>query len=468
MADIKNHSTLTTSLVSYWDMEESSSGAGAVTRYDLHGSNNLTDNNTTASATGKIGNGADFVAANSEYLSLGDISDFDIVASTTDVSFFCWIKTSVKTGAPGIASKWGASQRNWLFRVDSTTGALQVFAGSGGTTGVSVTGTTAIDDGAWHFVGFTFTASDDKWRLFVDSSTAEATSATAAPAASTAAVQIGGNTAGSAAYWTGQIDEAGWWTKVLSSTEITDLYNSGSGLPYYSPDDIKNDTTLSTSLDHYWELDDVNDSHGSENLGNTGSATFTTGKSGDAVSLNGSSQGLQTTTDFTTYNGLSAISMSMWLNIDTDQAGFVFIAGVNDAAVETFQFWKNGSGNTYVFRLRTTASTDITIAESVLGTATWHHVVCTWDGTTMELWVDGALQGTGSRTGTLTSSYPAPFSIGHRPDNTDGYYDGLIDKVALWQKKLTVAEIRALYGYGTPPIYEVAVASTFTPKVIFF
>lgn len=33
-------------------------------------------------------------------------------------------------------------------------------------------------------------------------------------------------------FFDGTIDEMGWWNKALSSSEITDLYGGGSGLPY--------------------------------------------------------------------------------------------------------------------------------------------------------------------------------------------------------------------------------------------
>ena len=46
----------TTGLVSYWALDETSG-----TRYDSHGSNDLTDNNTVGYTTGVQGNAADFI-----------------------------------------------------------------------------------------------------------------------------------------------------------------------------------------------------------------------------------------------------------------------------------------------------------------------------------------------------------------------------------------------------------------------
>src|SRR3990167_1322919 len=61
-----DHATLTDGLVSYWTLDE----AGGV-RYDsvVASANDLTDNNTVGSATGKNNLAANFVAANGESLS---------------------------------------------------------------------------------------------------------------------------------------------------------------------------------------------------------------------------------------------------------------------------------------------------------------------------------------------------------------------------------------------------------------
>lgn len=234
--------------------------------------------------------------------------------------------------------------------------------------------------------------------------------------------------------------------------------------------DIKNDPTLSTSLLHVWEFnDDATDSHGSENLTVVNSPSYITGKQGNAIDLNGTSQGARTSTDFTTLSGTSAMSMSFWYKPDTDQTGFRLITGINDAAVETYQFWKNGAGNDYRWQLRTTVGPyTVTIAESVIGTGSWKHVVCTFGSNVIELWVDGVSRGTTATSGSITSSWPAPFGIGYRPDGLDGYVDGGIDQVCLWSKKLSNTEIADLYNSGSGIPYEAVGGTTFTPKMMMF
>ena len=82
-------------LISYWKLDETSDGSGAVTRNDSHSTNHLTDNNTTASGTGKINAGVDFERTNSEYLSRADNAS---LSPTSDISFNFWVNFE---NAPG-------------------------------------------------------------------------------------------------------------------------------------------------------------------------------------------------------------------------------------------------------------------------------------------------------------------------------------------------------------------------------
>src|SRR3990167_10705009 len=77
------HATLTDGLVSYWTLDEASG-----VRYDsvVASANDLTDNNTVASATGKFNDAASFLAANSESLSTPNT----ILGADANVSASVW------------------------------------------------------------------------------------------------------------------------------------------------------------------------------------------------------------------------------------------------------------------------------------------------------------------------------------------------------------------------------------------
>ncbi|MEI6575172.1 MAG: LamG-like jellyroll fold domain-containing protein [Bacteroidota bacterium] len=81
-----------------------------------------------------------------------------------------------------------------------------------------------------------------------------------------------------------------------------------------------------------------------------------------------------------------------------------------------------------------------------IATGTWYHVAATFDGTALNLYVNGSLVGTTAFAGEI---YP---SIGYKPRigalsdtawSMSRYWDGLIDEVRVWHRALSVTEIAA-------------------------
>lgn len=221
--DVKNDSTLSTSLVSYWELEESSG-----TRVDSHGSNDLTDNNTVTSGTGIQGTAADFEDANSEYLTDPNTGQYDVTSGSVSV----WVKIenfSVGTISPGI---WSTTLSNAsatggvTLRYSYIDKKVNFYVGNSG--GGYTESTTALTTGTWYHIVATWTPSAIK--VYVNGSN-EGTDSTVSTVTAGTTLHIGKD-APNARYFDGLIDEVGFWSKELSSTEVTDLYNSGSGIPY--------------------------------------------------------------------------------------------------------------------------------------------------------------------------------------------------------------------------------------------
>lgn len=109
-------STLTNNLISFWKLEEASG-----TRVDEVSGYDLTDNNTVAQGTGKIGNAAEFVDANSE--SLTHVSNSDFQTGDVDWTWAGWVKFNDLASDPGIAGKTG----EWGVYFSTGNGRLQAY-----------------------------------------------------------------------------------------------------------------------------------------------------------------------------------------------------------------------------------------------------------------------------------------------------------------------------------------------------
>ncbi|KKL76050.1 hypothetical protein LCGC14_2048770 [marine sediment metagenome] len=226
--DVKNHATLTNNLISYWELEETSGE-----RADSHGSNNLTDNNTVLSATGKQGTAADFENNANEYLSKTDTADLSI---TGDLSFAMWIKIESFPANQTLLGKWNPSgdQRSYSFFI-STGNKLRAFIsddGSNANTSKLFFTHTALTTATWYHIVIAYDASAGTMDLWINNSAQTQISGHKTSIDdSTADFGLGNNFA-DFGYFDGIQDEVGIWNRLLITSEVSDLYNSGAGIPY--------------------------------------------------------------------------------------------------------------------------------------------------------------------------------------------------------------------------------------------
>ena len=90
------------------------------------------------------------------------------------------------------------------------------------------------------------------------------------------------------------------------------------------------------------------------------------------------------------------------------------------------------------------------IAPTALTEGTWHHIVCTADGTTnangVKMYINGSqvAQATAAATGIRNSS--VPLRIGATSSTPSYHFDGDIDEVAIWNKALALEDVQTIYN----------------------
>ncbi len=216
-------------LVSYFSLEEASG-----MRVDAHGSNDLTDNDTVGSASGKVGTAADFEADNSESLSHAGINVTDAVTVSL------WFnQESQPAGYIGLFSRdgdLGAGRRQVTLYVNPLQ-KLAAYLNGGAQGAIDGSGATTFSTATWYHVAITFDASAGLI-AYVNGEVEGSINLLTGPLGSGAvAVSLGNDIGSGGRYFDGLIDEVGLWERALTSTEITWLYNSGAGRSYaeFSP-----------------------------------------------------------------------------------------------------------------------------------------------------------------------------------------------------------------------------------------
>jgi hypothetical protein len=232
--DVVNDATLSTNLKGCWSLDETSGS-----RDDAHTTgNDLTDNNSVGYATGIQSNGADFEnsAAEGQYLSRIAASSTDF-QGTGDFSFAFWVKPESFPGNGVMMANDDGSNRNWNVYYQ-TTGRVIIewFDVSNNNSRIWMNSSgDYLSTGTWyHIAGAIDVSTPGSSTLYVDGSSIPIfvhKSAAAARGGDNAPFSIGAFGGGSTLV-DGIIDEAQFWdAKLITGTEVTDLYASGSGIP---------------------------------------------------------------------------------------------------------------------------------------------------------------------------------------------------------------------------------------------
>ncbi len=214
--------TLNVSLVSYWKLDEASG-----TRADSEPTGtpqDLTDNNTVTSNTGKLSSSGQFTAANSEYLSRADSTDLS--TGNIDFTVAAWVYMDTKPSSANFVTKWTSGvNTEWYLNY---TAAVDRFRFATYAANVDADNFGSPSTATWYLIIAWHDSVNDLMGISVNDGTANTFSNSDGTQDGNAAFNIG-RLANGFGYNDGRIDEVGFWKKVLTSGERTELYNAGTG-----------------------------------------------------------------------------------------------------------------------------------------------------------------------------------------------------------------------------------------------
>lgn len=343
----------TTGLVAYWKFNSSmldSSGNS----YLIYSS--TTDTYATAQ-TADFGNAFDFDG--SKFLFTGTTT-VDLEPDNNNWSLSAWFNQD-NTNTMTLYSKWYANE-GFELTIESAAIVIKwatfdyTFSHSG------ITATT------WNHVAFTRDGTSIKVYLngnLLD----DQTPGTWEPSAEITQLRLAEHQATQTNRFYGMIDEVSVFNaRTLTASEIALLSDRQSPCPLVSalpiPSRCYGDVITDTSLVSYWKFnDDLTDVQGNYNLSSTGSPTFVASMSnpfGKAISLNGSTQYLETASnpiEFRPTSMLTLWSMGCWFKTDsptTVQSLFDMYKGAPDydgfrILLNTDNFFINFNGKNCVY-----------------------------------------------------------------------------------------------------------------------
>lgn len=166
-----------------------------------------------------------------EFIDMGDVAPFRFERTNT-FSLSVWLKTS-SASAQAVFSKRGSgtSDPGYLVQIKSTSGKIQ-FIVSGSGNEIDVQGQdNVVNDGNWHFVAVTYDGSSTAagTKIYVDNvvQTKQVNSDTLSSSIlNTRAFKVGVKGTASSDF-DGNIDEPAVWSKELTVSDVSSVYNSG-------------------------------------------------------------------------------------------------------------------------------------------------------------------------------------------------------------------------------------------------
>jgi len=440
-------------LISYWKLNEASG-----TRADSVGDNDLTDNNTVTRVVGKQSGAAQFVLANSEYLSVTSNSSLNI--GTSSFTLATWVYLSSKATQMGIITKWptGGTGVYFIDYLNSSDRFRFRVTKDGGTSATAIADNLgAPSTGTWYFIVCTF----DGTNLSIQVNNGTADTATLAGTTvdpdNADPFYLGRFSGTTPNYLDGYVDEVGFWKRLLDSEEKARLYNSGSGITYPF-------NSILDRLVSYWAMEQTSGNRTDSNLAVTlvdnNTVTY-----GAGIIRNGAQFASANSEYLSTVSADTALfsfgdadyTLAFWVNLDSLGASQNVLSKYSSDTVRDYFIQYVTGSDFFRFIVYDGATNTIGLVASAAGvsTGTWYFVVAYHDATNnlVGISVNGAAPTTAATTGTAASTASLFYAGGRQGGAALQYMDGRADEVGVWRRVLTNAEIAYLYNNGKGKTY---------------
>ena len=362
-------------------------------------------------------------------------------------SVSCWFKLDTVTSSRHLY-RFQADSENYI-RVFYHAGGNNIRAVhyGGGTNTVSTSGV-AVENNGWHHLVHTWDESGDANIIYIDGGSAVTANelGTLSNEGEGFTVFIGSNQ-GTANYWKGNIDDFALFDGVLTSAEVTAIYNGG------GPKDESNHDHLI----EYWRFEN-NTYNGSTNPHAITLVNGATYDSGDVpVGFDTYSILLDGTDDYVTVDGAGSEvagalgSISIWIKLDTvTHSHWLYEIWADDNNVVR-SYYHGGTNQLRCDHVAAEGEGNCATSTAVENNG-WHHLVHTWDTGENQsaMYLDGSSVATSTASesfdGTITS-----INIGVRGHGwSSNTWKGDINDMAFFDDVLTSGEVSTIYNSGKP------------------
>ncbi|OGH33280.1 MAG: hypothetical protein A3A47_01410 [Candidatus Levybacteria bacterium RIFCSPLOWO2_01_FULL_37_20] len=279
---------------------------------------------------------------------------------------------------------------------------------------------------------------------------------TATDAPNTGTTRIG-NESANGRFVNGQIDEVRVYNYARSAAQVAWDYNRGAPVAYYKMDECQGTV--------------INDSSGNSNTG-----TLTVGSGGSETTIgncptsstawgNGVTGKRNYSLNFDGTDDYVSMANASILNPGNNTSYGAWFRTTNATTYQQILNKQHSAGNVsphwgVVYRLYVntnnlvcqvfngSAHVTATATGVISSNNTWYHGLCTLDGSTLKVFLDGKQVASASFSGTVPTSDTGNLLIGARTITTTSYMSGQIDDARIYNYALTATQIKLLMNDG--------------------
>lgn len=372
-----------------------------------------------------------------DYIDCGNINSFEREDS---FSGSCWVNL---TGSDNefILSKQDSTVKGYMIYVNVSRYLIFYIASNSSINKILIRTDSTVVNNTWNHLAFTYNGSgaSSGVNIYINGVNQSLTNLgdtffTGSIVDATIPFQISGRDGSGASGVNGSVSNVSMFNYELNSTQVQTIYNNG------APNDISSLNPVA-----WYKLD------AGEIFNNTSTEWSVDNNAYPSVyqsslDFNGTDDYIDTNS---TFNTLTSFTVSAWFKAD-DTAGTVrSIVSTRVNGIDTSKgFDIYISANVLTGRVYNNGETEV--VQSFTDTTSWHNVVMTYNGTTLELFLDNSSIGT--TTGNYDNSGGRNLTIGKwgPVSATSYYFDGLISNVSIFDTALTSIQVETLYNNGTP------------------
>ncbi|MBI4136713.1 DUF2341 domain-containing protein [Candidatus Roizmanbacteria bacterium] len=440
-----------------------------VTAPDSTGINNLSDNNVVDTAAGKIDGASDLEnkpTDNQKTMRITDAAQTGLDI-TQSVTVEAWVKVEVSEGdLQFVAGKDGAAGSRGYGLGWSPDDTARLILSGDGTNITNTSGSTPLIPGTWYYMVGVFgyvDGTDDTATVYVNGASDGST------ATHDGGIfdhdkyfAVGGRgDSGQADTFDGIVDEVRVSNTNRSADWIATTFNNQSDpinfFASVSEQEEKEDPVA------YWKFDEGQGTTVYDSSSNSNDATLGTGSSapswltedqcisGKCLRFDGNSDYVTAPNSGETNITSNAFSLSGWVKLSDYPSSGNYASIVSKGGVDVgagYELLIKSTGEVFL-----TKDANFKASVTTVPLQTWTHVAGVYDGSKLQIYINGSLDASGAASGNVSSTSAYAVQIGRRdPANSNtAYLDSQIDEVKIYPYARSADEIKQDYtARGSP------------------